>query len=166
MAYNADGSDFFVLAQTLSDKFEKAYSKLLQDHGLTPSGNSMSSAAGGGGTGMLPQANDVSLEDKRSFAKSLYTITKDDLGKILVTLDEKCPAALIKNSAEDEVELNVDKITQDVFAELVQFVASCQANNGNSSNKSDSGGSKAKSKSGGSSGSGSSRPATKKSKTN
>lgn len=152
MAYNADGSDFYILAQTLSDKFEKGFSKLLQDHALSPPNSNNASSAGGG----LSQ-NDVSLDDKRSFAKSLYKITKDELGKILVTLDEKCPAALVKNGAEDEVELNVDKISKDVFTELVQFVAQCQANHK---------GGKAKSKGGNGAGAGTAKPVAKKAKTN
>ncbi len=151
MAYNADGSDFYILAQTLSDKFEKGFSKLLQDHALSGPNNNALSAGGG-----LSQ-NEVSLDDKRSFAKSLYKVTKDELGKILVTLDEKCPAALVKNGAEDEVELNVDKISKDVFTELVQFVAQCQANHK---------GSKAKAKGGSGPGAGTAKPVAKKAKTN
>lgn len=148
MAYNADGSDFYILAQTLSEKFEKFFAKLLQDHSLA------APASTGGGASSLH--NEVSLEDKRSFAKSLYKLTKDEVGKILVTLDEKCPAALVKNGAEDEVELNVDKISQDVFTELVQFANQCQANNK---------GNKAKAKSGAGTSNSSTKPVSKKAKT-
>jgi Bromodomain/Bromodomain extra-terminal - transcription regulation len=118
MAYNADGSDFYVLAQNLSEKFERVFRKLLQEHG----GGVNASANGSHGNG------EVSLEDKRTFAKSLYKLTKEELGKVLILLDDKCPAALMKNSAEDEVEMNVDKISIDIFHELVQFVNQCQAN--------------------------------------
>lgn len=118
MTYNADGSDFYILAQNLSKKFEDKFTKVLADHALAPP------SAGG--------ASEVSLEEKRSFAKSLYKLTKDELGKILVTLDEKCPAALVKNATEDEVELNVDKISQEVFGELVQYAAQCQQNHSKS----------------------------------
>jgi hypothetical protein len=114
MTYNADGSDFYILAQNLSKKFEDRFSKLLADHALAAP--------------VSTSADVVSLEEKRSFAKSLYKLTKDELGKILVTLDEKCPAALVKNATEDEVEMNVDKITQDVFAELVVYAKQCQEN--------------------------------------
>jgi hypothetical protein len=123
MTYNADGSDFYILAQNLSKKFEDRFSKLLADHALAAP--SSASAAG----------DVVSLEEKRSFAKSLYKLTKDELGKILVTLDEKCPAALVKNATEDEVEMNVDKITQDVFAELVVYAKQCQENAKSGNNK-------------------------------
>mmetsp|Transcript_308 Transcript_308/g.438 ORF Transcript_308/g.438 Transcript_308/m.438 type:complete len:218 (+) Transcript_308:156-809(+) len=117
MMYNADGSDFYILAQNLSKKFEEKFQKVLQDNGLV-------------GQGQPSQGNAdlVSLEEKKAFAKSLYKLTKDEVGKILVELDQKCPAALVKNSSEDEVELNVDKITPTMFAELVTFANGCIAN--------------------------------------
>jgi hypothetical protein len=70
-------------------------------------------------------------------------------------LDEKCPAALVKNGTEDEVELNVDKISQDVFTELVVFANACQANNSNKTKSGGGGGNKSKNN----------KPATKKAKT-
>lgn len=122
MAYNADGSDFFLLAQSLEKKWEERFGKLLQEHQM----NVPKAGAGD---------SSVSLEDKRSFAKALYKLSKEELGKILVDLDSKCPAALVKNSAEDEVELNVDKITSDVFTELMNYCNTCQASRKNSSKK-------------------------------
>lgn len=127
MTYNADGSDFFILAQNLNKKWQEKYKKLLDDLRVkeqtttttttTSSSSSILDAAGN---------NKLTLDEKRSFAKSLYKITKEDLGKILVEIEKKCPAALVKNSAEDEVELNVDKLTAPVFVELQQFVRSVQ----------------------------------------
>jgi hypothetical protein len=148
MAYNADGSDFYILAQNLSKKFEDRFTKLLADHALQVP---LSSSGSNNNNNQV----EVSLEDKRSFAKSLYKLTKDELGKILVTLDEKCPAALVKNGTEDEVELNVDKISQDVFTELVVFANACQANNSNKTKSGGGGGNKSKNN----------KPATKKAKT-
>jgi len=122
MTYNADGSDFYILAQNLSKKFEDKFTKLLQDHSLVggAGGNQQSSGTG----------NDlVSLEEKKAFAKSLYKLSKDEVGKILVELDQKCPAALVKNSSEDEVELNIDKITPEIFNELVTYADGCITSN-------------------------------------
>ena len=47
------------------------------------------------------------------------------LGKILVEIEKKYPQALMRNSAEDEIELNVDKLPQPLFAELQAYVKSC-----------------------------------------
>lgn len=129
MRYNADGSDFYLLAQSLAKKFQERFQKLLQDHSLSSSAT----------TTAQQQQDSISLEEKKNFARSLYKLTKEELGKILVELDAKCPVALVKNSTEDEVELNVDKITPAVFHELVQYANACVgkkgANNNNNTNK-------------------------------
>ncbi|CAJ1924093.1 unnamed protein product [Cylindrotheca closterium] len=115
MTYNADESDFHLLAQSLSKRWEEKYSKLVADFNLdvTMGGTEEGSAA------------KISLSDKREFAKSLYKISKEDLGKILVEVDTKCPQALLKNATEDECELNIDKLSPAVFQEMRQFVATC-----------------------------------------
>lgn len=135
MTYNQDGSDFFILAKNLSKKFEEKYAKLVNDLQLDVSKDGTggiggsSSAGGGGGASSSNTSGVVTLDEKRSFAKSLYTINKEDLGKLIVEVDHKCPAALTKNAGEDEAELNVDKIPPVLFQALKTFVASChQAN--------------------------------------
>jgi hypothetical protein len=121
MTYNQDGSDFFLLAKNLSKKFEEKYTKLANDLQLDEKPE-----AGGSSSGGLANNNGVvTLDEKRSFAKSLYTLTKEDLGKLIVEVDNKCPAALTKNMGEDEAELNVDKIPSALFAELKNFVGNC-----------------------------------------
>lgn len=112
MTYNADGSDFYKLADNLHRKWDEKYAKLLQE--CAPVGEMSEEAA----------AAKVTLQDKRNFAKSLFTISKEELGKILVEVEAKCPTAITRNSSEDEVELNVDKISPSVLQELVKFVNS------------------------------------------
>lgn len=114
MTYNQDGSDFFLLAKNLSKKFEEKYAKLVNDLQLDVRGDSGTFHSGV-----------VTLDEKRAFAKSLYSISKEDLGKLIVEVDHKCPAALTKNMGEDEAELNVDKIPGALFQDLKKFVASC-----------------------------------------
>ena len=116
MTYNADGSDFYNLAQTMAKKFEEKFEKLC-------AANEVAAAAGGGdgsAGGGAPQ--EPTIEEKRAFAKSLYKIGKEELGKVIMDLDAKCPKALIKNSAEDEVEINVDNISPAAFVEVRDFV--------------------------------------------
>lgn len=133
MTYNADGSDFFNLAKSLSKKWEEKFSKLRSDLNLdsisSSGGAGGSSGSGSGGVGGIGggSASDskVSLDDKRAFARSLYKMTKEDLGKLIVEVDTKCPAALTKNAGEDECEFNVDKLPPSVFQELKIFVATC-----------------------------------------
>jgi hypothetical protein len=110
MTYNADGSDFYKLADSLHKKWDDKYAKLLKDSSV--------------GDAPAEAASKVTLADKRSFAKSLYGISKEDLGRVLVEVESKCPSAIVRNSAEDEVELNIDKIPPGLLTELSNFVQS------------------------------------------
>mmetsp|Transcript_27725 Transcript_27725/g.58104 ORF Transcript_27725/g.58104 Transcript_27725/m.58104 type:complete len:217 (+) Transcript_27725:289-939(+) len=118
MTYNQDGSDFFLLAKNLSKKFEEKYSKLTNDLQLDVRADS-------GGGASTNNIGVVTLDEKRSFARSLYSLSKEDLGKLIVEVDNKCPAALTKNMGEDEAELNVDKIPAALFQAMKTFVSNC-----------------------------------------
>ena len=102
MTYNQDGSDFFLLAKNLSKKFEEKYLKLINELHLDirPVGGT------GADSSSITITSVVTLDEKRSFARSLYEISKEDLGKLIVEVDHKCPAAITKNMGEDEAELN------------------------------------------------------------
>ena len=112
MTYNADGSDFYNLAKDLQDKWDKQYSALLKECRVAaPAPVAKDDTAG-----------KLSLQDRRNFAKSLFQITKEDLGRVLVELEQKCPESLKRNATEDEVEVNVDKLTAKVVEELNPFI--------------------------------------------
>jgi len=59
---------------------------------------------------------------KQGFARSLFKISKEELGKVITALDDKCPKALSKNASEDEVEINVDLIFPRVFWEIHELM--------------------------------------------
>jgi hypothetical protein len=111
MTYNADGSDFYILASNLSKRWEEKYSKMLAEFGLTAP--------------PMVKENTLTLEEKRTFARDLYKIQKDELGVVLMELVEKSPAAITKNAPEDEFEINVDKIDPGIFAELTAYIQTC-----------------------------------------
>lgn len=123
MTYNADGSDFYNLAKNLSKKWEEKLAKALTDMGLQADAPATAAA-------LADSGSKISVEEKRVFARSLYNLTKEDLGKLIVEVDNKCPHALIKNATEDECELNVDKLNSSLFQELKTFVESCTAGSG------------------------------------
>jgi hypothetical protein len=116
MTYNMDGSDFHKLAKRLSKNFEDKYKSMLKELDMESLIGSGPGSADGG---------EPSLEDKRAFAKSLYKLEKEQLGKIIIDLDDKCPAAITRNEMEDELEINVDNITSAVFHEVFKFSKSC-----------------------------------------
>jgi hypothetical protein len=112
MEYNQDGSDLFKLAADHSKRFEEKFEKLIKETGSKDPSFATS------------DISEPSLNDKRTFARGLYHISKEQLGKIIVELDAKCPESLTKNKAEDEVEINVDKISPAVFVEMMELVRS------------------------------------------
>jgi len=122
MQYNADGSDFYVLAQNFSKRFEDKHAKLLKEQCV-------------GKPDKGKNATEPTIDEKRTFAKSLYKITKEELGKVITELDEKCPTALTKNAAEDEVEINVDRISASVFHEVMSYVRTCSGESNTSSGR-------------------------------
>eukprot|EP00586_Coscinodiscus_wailesii_P000735 CAMPEP_0172485210 /NCGR_PEP_ID=MMETSP1066-20121228/13127_1 /TAXON_ID=671091 /ORGANISM="Coscinodiscus wailesii, Strain CCMP2513" /LENGTH=234 /DNA_ID=CAMNT_0013250293 /DNA_START=209 /DNA_END=913 /DNA_ORIENTATION=+ len=125
MQYNADGSDFYVLAQQFSKRFEDKFAKLLKDQNHAAGGGGGGGGGKSGGDKSGKNSAEPTIEEKRLFAKMLYKITKEELGKVITELDDKCTVALKKNVSEDEVEINVDRISPPVFHEVMAFVKSC-----------------------------------------
>ena len=72
------------------------------------------------------------LEEKKSFAKGLYKITKEDQGKIICILNEKCLTYLTSNQVENEVEITFDLI---VFHKVTNYIKSIIGNNASSARK-------------------------------
>jgi hypothetical protein len=138
--YNADGSDFYLLAESMSKKFEDKFAKLLKELNVPERGADVSATSAGGGSGSGKSSSgelaEPSLDEKKLFARRLYKITKEDLGKVIIDLDNICPAAITKNSAEDQVEINVDNISAKAFQQVMAFVTSCVGENGGRKKKS------------------------------
>ncbi len=129
--YNADGSDFYLLAESMSSKFEERFAKLLKELNIAP----RSDAAGGGSGSKGSTISPPTLDEKKSFAKLLYKLTKEDLGKVIIELDQICPQSITKNSAEDQVEVNVDNIEPEAFQKVMQYVKSCTDGIGSGSSR-------------------------------
>lgn len=147
MQYNADGSDFYKLAQSLSKRFEDKYTKLLKELNIQIPTKSGAGDGGGSGAGssngpavVVPEPT---LEEKRAFARHLYKISKEQLGKVIVDLDNECSKAITKNSAEDQLEINVDNIDPEPFRKVMAYVSECV---GNSNTRKKKGGREGKSK--------------------
>jgi hypothetical protein len=142
MTYNADGSDFYKLAQSLYKRWDTMYSKFLNDIGakdvVTSGGNQLSSSVPssstiptsttssitGTGTQQPQHAMDrkVTLQEKRNLAKTFYQISKEDLGKVLIEIEKRTPAAIRRNATEDELDLCMDEIDVPTMAYLTTMV--------------------------------------------
>ena len=73
MTYNADGSEFYVLAANLKKVFEEKYAKTVRDDDEP-----------------LDLARPPTLVDKQMFSQNIYNISAEDLGKVVQLLDQRC----------------------------------------------------------------------------
>lgn len=141
MTYNADGSDFFLLAQNFSRKFEDRYKKIRQDcdTGDNEKGADASKNSSSGSN------NAPSLEDRVKFSANIFKLNGSQLGHVMQQIDVRCPQALEKPAGtsngtlhsmtnestnqitEDDVEINVDAIDPRTFADLDNFLNECLA---------------------------------------
>ena len=110
--YNQDGSDFYNLADSFSKKFEDKFSKLKADN-----------------PAMDEEEVDhaPSLEEKTKFSHNIYRIKQEELGVLVEKLDAKCPEAIDKSTADDEIEINIDAIDPRTFHDLDRYVRQCLA---------------------------------------
>eukprot|EP00616_Rhizochromulina_sp_CCMP1243_P010011 CAMPEP_0118971006 /NCGR_PEP_ID=MMETSP1173-20130426/7771_1 /TAXON_ID=1034831 /ORGANISM="Rhizochromulina marina cf, Strain CCMP1243" /LENGTH=217 /DNA_ID=CAMNT_0006920431 /DNA_START=30 /DNA_END=683 /DNA_ORIENTATION=+ len=106
MQYNQDGSDFFKLAQRFSARFEDKFSKLKFEV-------------------VVPEPADdapPTLDEKTKFAHNIYRIKSEELGEVVIKLDQSCPSALDKKPDKDEIEINIDNIEPRTFHLLDKMV--------------------------------------------
>jgi Bromodomain/Bromodomain extra-terminal - transcription regulation len=141
MTYNADGSDFYKLAQSLYKRWDIMYMKFLSDVGAsddsaTAPGNPLSSGTSGstvptgatsigsGSTAQPQHAADkkVTLQERRTLAKSFYQLTKEDLGKVLIEIEKCLPSAIKRNSSEDEIEVLIDVIDSPTMTHISNMI--------------------------------------------
>lgn len=139
MTYNADGSDFYKLAQSLYKRWDTQYNKFLNDIGakdiassggnqpssVTSSSNVPSGSTSNSGNGTQPQHavdRKVTLQEKRNLAKSFYQLSKEDLGKVLIEIEKRTPAAIKRNASEDELDLIMDAIDVPTMTYLTNMV--------------------------------------------
>jgi hypothetical protein len=73
MTYNADGSEFFILAANLKKVFDEKYSKIVREDEESQD-----------------LARPPTLVDKKMFSQNIYNISAEDLGKIVQLLDQRC----------------------------------------------------------------------------
>lgn len=121
--YNKDGSQFQKLAAKLAKKFEDKFAKLLRE--LDEPGGKYDGNTGGA-SGIATKeaavaAKEPTPEERRSFVKSLMRMSPIDIGRVLIEIDRRCPAALIKDRERDHVDLTPDQISASVFWDISEY---------------------------------------------
>eukprot|EP01084_Bolivina_argentea_P296949 511514_1 len=109
--YNQEGSEFFDLAIQLERRFEERVSSVSNPNECVPG-----FPEGG-------KLNDkmVPLDEKMKFCFELYRMSREDLGRLIVRLEQICPEA-IERIGEEDIELNVDTMSFSVFTEMLNLV--------------------------------------------
>eukprot|EP00558_Chaetoceros_sp_UNC1202_P010010 CAMPEP_0197239400 /NCGR_PEP_ID=MMETSP1429-20130617/5877_1 /TAXON_ID=49237 /ORGANISM="Chaetoceros sp., Strain UNC1202" /LENGTH=224 /DNA_ID=CAMNT_0042698813 /DNA_START=119 /DNA_END=793 /DNA_ORIENTATION=- len=122
--YNADGSDFYLLAESFSKRFEDRYKKVQAEFDTGDNEKKKSSYS---------QKTGISLDAKTKFASNIFRLSGMEIGHVLQVIDLKCPQALEQPDPsmemprgafldDSEVEINVDAIDPRTFAELDRYV--------------------------------------------
>jgi hypothetical protein len=57
-------------------------------------------------------------EEMNTWVGDCHSITAEELGKVLVKLEDYCPQCLVKRIESNEVEVNVDLVTGKAFREI------------------------------------------------
>mmetsp|Transcript_16504 Transcript_16504/g.15830 ORF Transcript_16504/g.15830 Transcript_16504/m.15830 type:complete len:199 (+) Transcript_16504:106-702(+) len=96
MMYNIPGSKVYTSAKSLSEVWELSYVEIVTDDIDRP----------------------PSVEEMNTWVGDCHSLTAEELGKVLVKLEQSCPQSLIKKSDCNEVEVNVDLVTGKAFREV------------------------------------------------
>jgi hypothetical protein len=149
--YNADGSDFYLLAESISKRFEDRYKKIEAEckcphceysilHECIPITvlilalylvDDTGSGDGENKASPSPPKSGVSLDVKARFASNIFRLSGMELGHVLQVIDLKCPNALEDPNPshaekdtydEAQVEINIDAIDPRTFSELDRYV--------------------------------------------
>jgi len=133
MTYNAEGSDFWLLAKSFLRRFEDRYRKIRKEYDVgesynpdPPSKTSKSKAASKDGgsktTYVVPSCTQShNLDARAQFGSNLFLLSGNELGHIMTRIEVECPEAL-ESWGGDKVEINVDAIPPEVFLSLQDFV--------------------------------------------
>jgi len=114
MTYNQDGSYYYNLAQIFSKRFEDKYAKVIDKEVFSQTDDDR-----------LP-----TLAEKRDFEKTIRRLRMDQLGEIILLLDQRCPECLEKVEGVDELEISVDLIDARTFHEVKRRMNSYTSDQG------------------------------------
>lgn len=161
MTYNADGSDFWLLAKSYARRFEDRYRKIRQEYDVGECIDGKDNVGGGGGAGVGKNAKagkpsnqsasfttaspssgpssvpaaPPTLDARARFGSNLFLLSGIELGHVITTCELECPDALETcGNDRHKIEINVDSIPTDIFANLNTYVTQKVGINGSGGN--------------------------------
>lgn len=149
MTYNADGSDFWLLAKSYSRRFEDKYRKVKNEFDVgedlideddeeddgddesdegepskpKSSSSKKSKESNEEQESSHPAKGETSLDARARLGANIFLLNGVELGHVVTTLELECPEALIEDGS-NQMEINIDAIPKDVFGRLNSFVES------------------------------------------
>ena len=145
--YNMEGSDFFLIANNFSRKFEERYKKICNEYDVgeadgAASAGGASSKSSASGSGGAKSTGPISLDNKVLLASKIFRLSGMELARAMNIIEQRCPQALEScgdgnSSTEDEngvrldeVEINIDSLDNRTFNELNQLLVDTLSNGG------------------------------------
>ena len=153
LTYNADGSDFWLLAKNFSRRFEDRYKKIRAEFNVGedvgPGGDGSSAPDGSNwkssnNTGDNPQNSytkygdgTIPLDSKAQLASNIFLLSGMELAHVITTIENRCPQALDQvsennnnnnNPMTHQLEINIDALDYKTFADLEKYTRDKVAN--------------------------------------
>jgi len=141
--YNMQGSDFHLLAESFSRRFEDRYKKICADYD-TGEGKKLSASGKSSRGSMSPTPNGpITLDARVALGAKIFKLSGMELGHAINIIELRCPQALVGCGANaaaeddglrtDELEIDIDAIDSPTFNELSRYVSEALSNGGRSS---------------------------------
>eukprot|EP00545_Synedropsis_sp_CCMP1620_P005970 CAMPEP_0119006644 /NCGR_PEP_ID=MMETSP1176-20130426/2438_1 /TAXON_ID=265551 /ORGANISM="Synedropsis recta cf, Strain CCMP1620" /LENGTH=233 /DNA_ID=CAMNT_0006958595 /DNA_START=44 /DNA_END=745 /DNA_ORIENTATION=- len=119
LTYNADGSDFWLLAKSFSRRFEDRFKKIKGEYDvgedIVTAGKADSKAASGGATA-------ITLDSKAQLASKIFLLSGMELSHVVTTIENRCPKALEQVGDSTHIEINVDALDPRIFMDVEKYV--------------------------------------------
>ena len=120
LTYNADGSDFWLLAKTFSRRFEDRFKKIKAEFNVgedlgdsKPESDSTKSNSNWDGS--------ITLDSKAQLASRIFLLSGVELAHVMTTIENHCPQALDQVGDSAHIEINIDALDNKTFAALEKY---------------------------------------------
>jgi Bromodomain/Bromodomain extra-terminal - transcription regulation len=135
--YNADGSDFWLLAKNFSRRFEERYKKIKAECNVGESNATNSNTITTGATSTTattvnsnadsqrPLQGMTTLDSKAQVASKIFLLSGVELAHVLTTLENQCPMALDQVGDSANIEINIDALDSKTFADIEKYIMDC-----------------------------------------
>lgn len=120
LSYNADGSDFWLLAKSFSRRFEDRFKKIKAEYDVGEESARKDGSKGGDGSSSGP--TEITLDSKAQLASKIFLLSGVELTHVMTTIENRCPQALEQVGDTTHIEINVDALDSKVFLEIDKYV--------------------------------------------